>query len=695
MAQQINRTLQDKINKLNDAELNELGSSLVGKKVFILDDKYFYVDTVINYTISPFDWSPSNGNKKGDKNIVFELKRNFLNLLEVATEGDSLRVNTGGSVFLVNTIELLNEEKIRFSGGLTLYFPIDDGLKYNVEPTLLDIGWLSRNALPQMSTQQQVQSSNNKYDINTYDLILFYDGIYSIGAVFNKGTNDERFEYHFIGANGKYETSENDTKYFDSSWNMSHSLHKLQEGDVFVSNKEGKIIVKKISSQTTSTYGRSITFSQEVNGQIDEHELYEEDFVKDLVLQDFIYEGNAITNTSSTPLTLTIPQDDDTQVIDRELELYDIISFEDKMYYVSGFDGKGSIDNYRIKYKFETMGVIEESSFNIDDIDTTWMETPNFYEMSEGDVFLAINTKITINKLNTNSKYPLAPKIVDFTRESLLSGMSFEETDKITNLLDYFLLNKFNIAPNLSTQNVATPNVDVDITPLNMEGDFIGEFVNKNATNLLELEKNNRPLFDVVEMTLNLLSSKFGKGESVAEKVDVVIDNADEIIKNVQGKDPNLIGLTKIVVVANDGNINLKGNVYQSWTEFNDALKTIYDDNKFVGKKVKFQAWFDDGKHIIERVDIGVNYFDPYAMKVGEFIDRPFGFFDNLDEDLDKYQWDDEIVVTENVEGEPTREDIENEINALNVALMYEDDDERISEINERINALNITLTLI
>ena len=228
-----------------------------------------------------------------------------------------------------------------------------------------------------------------------------------------------------------------------------------------------------------------------------------------------------------------------------------------------------------------------------------------------------------------------------------------------------------------------------------MEGDFIGEFVNKNATNLLELEKNNRPLFDVVEMTLNLLSSKFGKGESVAEKVDVVIDNADEIIKNVQGKDPNLIGLTKIVVVANDGNINLKGNVYQSWTEFNDALKTIYDDNKFVGKKVKFQAWFDDGKHIIERVDIGVNDFDPYAMKVGEFIDRPFGFFDNLDEDLDKYQWDDEIVVTENVEGEPTREDIENEINALNVALMYEDNDERISEINERINALNITLTLI
>jgi hypothetical protein len=396
MAQQINRTLQDKINKLNDAELNELGSSLVGKKVFILDDEYFYVDTVLNYTISTFDWSPSNGNIKGDKGIVLELKRNFLNLLEVATEGDTLNVKSGDT-FLQNTITLLNDEKIQFSGGRTFYFPISDALKDLIEPTLLDIGWLSRNSLPQMPTPQ----------------------------------------------------------------------------------------------------------------------------------------------------------------------------------------------------------------------------------------------------------------------------------------------------------NITTPNVDVDTTPLNMEGDFIGEFVNKNATNLLELEKNNRPLFDVVEMTLNLLSSKFGKGESAAEMVDVVIDNADEIIKNVKGKDPNLIGLTKIVVVANDGSINLKGNVYQSWTEFNDALKPLYDDNKFVGKKVKFQAWFDDGKHIIERVDVGVNDFDPYAMKVGEYIDRPFGFFDNLDDDLDKYQWDDEIVVTESGDGEPTREDIENEINALNVALMYEDDDERINEINERINALNITLTLI
>lgn len=531
-----------------------------------------------------------------------------------------------------------------------------------------------------------------KYDLNKYDLILFFNGIYSIGEVFNKGTVDERFEYYFNSGSGKYEKRENDSKYFDSSWTITPTHHKLEVGDIFVSNDSGKIIVKEISTQTTSTYGRSIIFSQEVNGVENEHELYEEDFVKDLVMQGFIYDGNVNANTSSTP-TPTTTQDNNIEEIERDLKVYDIISFKDKMYYVSGFNGKGSMDNYEVEYKFKKSGVIEESSFFIDDLDTTWVETPNFYEMSDGDVFENGYDKITINKVTRRvrtQKPANMTKWVQFT--SVIDGVSNEEEVRLSDLLNFLLLNDFNINVNAK---VNTPSVDVDTTPLNMEGDFIGEFVNKNATNLLELEKNNRPLFDVVEMTLNLLSKKFGKGESVGDKVQEVIENADEIITSVQGKDANLIGLRSIVVVANDGSINLKGNVYQSWTEFNDALKTLYDDNKFVGKKVKFQAWFDDDKHIIERVDVGVNDFDPYAMKVGEYIDRPFGFFDNLDDDLDKYQWDDEIIVSESVEGEPTREDIENEINALNVALMYEDDEERINEINERINALNITLTLI
>jgi hypothetical protein len=537
-----------------------------------------------------------------------------------------------------------------------------------------------------------------KYDFNTYDLILFYNGIYSIGKVFNKGTTDERFEYYFKDGSGNYNRKEQTSKYFDSAWSITPTHHKLQEGDVFVSNNSGKIIVKEISSTTTSNYGRTITFSQESNsGVINEHELYEEDFVKDLVLENFIYEGNVSTNASSTPTT---SQDDDNQVIDRELKLYDIISFKDKMYYVSGFDGKGSIDNYRVKYKFETMGVIEESSFNIDDIDTTWMETPNFYEMSEGDVFQNENTKITIKKFqkklySITKSVSIPPKLVDYTRDSLLSGLSFEESDNIKNLLDYLLLNKFNVVEDLSTQNVVTPSVDVDITPLNMEGDFIAEFLNNNASDLLELEKNNRPLFDVVEMTLNLLNKKFGKGDSIGEKVDEVIDNAEEIITSVQGKDPNLIGLKEIKVEWNEGAIQLDGKVFTSWTEFTDALKPLYDTSVQGYNKVKFKATFDDGKYIIDRVDVGVSDFNPNTMKVGEYVDRPFAYFDNLDDDLDKYQWDDVVVITEGGVEEITKEDIENEIKALEISMMLEEDEDKVKEIEQKIYALNISLTLI
>ena len=228
-----------------------------------------------------------------------------------------------------------------------------------------------------------------------------------------------------------------------------------------------------------------------------------------------------------------------------------------------------------------------------------------------------------------------------------------------------------------------------------MEGDFIGEFVNNNATNLLELEQNNRPLFDLVEMTLTLLNKKFGKGDDIAEKVDVVIDNADEIITSVQGKNANLIGLKEIEVLKNEGSPNIEKNKYTSWTEFTNALKPLFEVGVGGYNKVKFDATFDDGKHIIERIDVGENSYNPFEIKVGEYIDRPFGFFDNLDDDIDKYVWDDEIIITESNQQELTREDVENEINALKIALSWQDDQEKMDEINEKINALNITLTLI
>jgi hypothetical protein len=455
MAQQINRTLQEKINKLNDAELNELGSSRVGKKVFIIDDKFFYVDTILNFTISPFDWSPSNGNKEGDKNIVFELKRNFLNLLEVASEGDTLNVKSGDT-FLQNTITRLDDEKIQFSGGRTFYFPISNDLKDLIEPTLIDLS------------------------------------------------------------------------YFKSK---GYSPRTLKEGDKF--KLKGK------------------------------------------------------------------PYNED--------DVFEIIKID-------------SVGSIRLK------NLTDNKEFD-------WHKF-----LSEG------------NKMIEEGNIIFQDDLVELER--------------------------------------------VEAKPLNMEGDFIGEFLNNNASDLLELEKNNRPLFDMVEMTLNFLNQKFGKGDDITEKVDVVIDNAQETIKSVQGKDPNLIGLNEINVLSNEGSVNLKGNKYKSWTEFNDALKLLYDENSLGYNKVKFSATFDDGKHIIERVDVGVNSFDPNTMKVGEFIERPFGFFDNLDDDIDKYQWDDEIVITDDSVDEITPDDIQIQIDTLKMVMMAEDDAEKIKEIEEVIKGLEISKVL-
>jgi len=236
----------------------------------------------------------------------------------------------------------------------------------------------------------------------------------------------------------------------------------------------------------------------------------------------------------------------------------------------------------------------------------------------------------------------------------------------------------------------------VEDKPLDFEGDFIAEFVNKNATNLLELEKNNRPLFDVVEMTLNLLNKKFGKGDDLGEKVEEVIDNSEEIIQAVQEKNPDLISLKEIIVQSNEGSIDLKGKVFTTWTDFTNALKPLYDTSIGGYNKVRFKATFEDGKYIIDRVDVGQNDFNPETTKVGEYIDRPFSDFDNLDDDLDKYQWDDVIIITESGEEDAiSKDDVENEIKSLEIALMFEEEETKIEEIKAKIEALKISLQLI
>lgn len=382
---------------------------------------------------------------------------------------------------------------------------------------------------------------------------------------------------------------------------------------------------------------------------------------------------------------------------------YDVLDFRTKLYFISGV--KKLYGYEEIEYTFlGKNGELETSSFKSTEFDKTFIEKPEVYRLSEDDVFVDKDEVLEISIRKTYMKPKVGAKVVVF-RPTMVDYTRFvnatKEVDNFTSTLkefvEYLLKNQFVFYRNKNVlqnqQNFQAPSEEPK--PLDMEGDFIAQFLNNNASNLLELEKNNRPLFDVVEMTLNLLNQKFGKGDSIGEKVDEVIDNAEEMITSVQGKDPNLIGLKEIEVLANEGSPNIKGNKYTSWTEFTDALKPLLEIGVGGYNKVKFKATFDDGKHIIERVDVGENSYNPLDMKVGEYIDRPFGFFDNLDDDLEKYQFDDEIVVTEGGEQETTREDIENEIKALEIALSWQDEQDKIDEINEKINALNITLTLI
>jgi hypothetical protein len=536
--------------------------------------------------------------------------------------------------------------------------------------------------------------SNNQNDFEIGDLILFSNGIYYISNIGYKG-NQQVIEYSFIGSDGKLSREELQAKDFNNTWNMKPTLHKLKVGDTFAS-KNYIILVEDVDlknhlvSYTTSNKTEK-TF-------VDKESLLI--FCRVLVDGDYIYQGNTSdTTTSSSNLN-------DVEEIERELRMYDIISVSNKMYYIKGFVGKGSMDNYQVKYIKEKDGVLVEGTFFIDDIDTHWdidtyWETkPDFYEMSKGDVFSnSEGDRITINEVSKRVRTQKPTNIQTWVKYTLVKDGKSEDSESIiTNILNYMLLNKYNIELEASTPSVPTSTEDVDTTPLNLEGDFIGEFVNKNAKNLLELEKNNRPLFDVVEMTLNLLSEKFGSGQNVAEKVDVVIDNADEIINAVQEKDPNLIGLTEIEVLSNEGSPSIKGKKYTSWTEFNEALKPLLEVGVGGYNKVRFKATFDDGNKIEDRVDVGENSFNPFENKVGEYVDRPFMFNDTLYEDLDKYQWDDEIIVSESSDSElvsVSKEDIENEISALEISLMLEEDENKVKEINEKIEALKISLELI
>jgi hypothetical protein len=245
-------------------------------------------------------------------------------------------------------------------------------------------------------------------------------------------------------------------------------------------------------------------------------------------------------------------------------------------------------------------------------------------------------------------------------------------------------------------QSADLPQIDTNVIatdePLNFEGDFIGEFINKNADNLLELEKNNKEVFNVVEMTLNFLNSKFSKGD-IADKVQDVVQVSQDVVKG----DTDLIKLKEIRVLSNEGKVDLKSKTYTTWTDFTNALKPLYDDTNAGYNKVTFQVTFEDSSSFIDRVDVGKNDYNPIMQNIGEYVDRPFQIQDELGDDLDSYQWDDEIgeAFIDNDNGGFSAQDIQEEIDNLEISLMYEEDEDTIQFINDKIEQLKFSLTLI
>jgi len=247
---------------------------------------------------------------------------------------------------------------------------------------------------------------------------------------------------------------------------------------------------------------------------------------------------------------------------------------------------------------------------------------------------------------------------------------------------------------NMIEPQVAAPNT-TQAENINLEIDFIGEFVNKNGVNLLELEKNNPKVFTIVEMTLNLLNDKFGTSKTVEEKIEEVFSEPEI----VEGEKSNLIPLNIITVKSNEGKVDLKGKIYTTWEALNNDLKLLYDTTIAGYNKVNIKVLFANDDYLIDRINVGENDFNPFEEKIGIFLERPFNV-DNLQDDIDIYQWEDDVYVVSEApilegEDELTKEKIEEQILELSMRLMNEDDEQRQKELQSEIDALNSLYNLI
>ena len=175
MENKVNRILQDKINLLSKQELDALAQSYIGKNAFILFDNDFNTGKSDLFNVSKVrgyepitSWFPNGleeddedrDRKKGDKAILFILENGQMwELVDFAVIGDTINVKdrkgngySNYEIVDLNTTLLGIDNKI----GDSRVFSLPISRKIMILPMLMDIGWLSKNALPQMNMQQNV-----------------------------------------------------------------------------------------------------------------------------------------------------------------------------------------------------------------------------------------------------------------------------------------------------------------------------------------------------------------------------------------------------------------------------------------------------------------------------------------------------------------------------------------------------------
>jgi len=379
-----------------------------------------------------------------------------------------------------------------------------------------------------------------------------------------------------------------------------------------------------------------------------------------------------------------------------------------RLIYVYGIDN--NTKEYYIKMNRGTKGDIS---------DTTFQMNVALRKISDGDI-------INLKKLRVGDEFIWK----DNNKSIIITGVDgiqvnydlidlytatkmYEQQDNDERIKNHFIFYGYEFQrrlgdfadenkPQVVTENqpvIAQTDV-VDDTPFDIKGDFVAEFLNRNAIALSELEKKNKPLLNLVEDTLNFLNKRFGTGKTV---VDTLNENIEEIkveVEEIQEQpEKTLIDVTELEIIWSQGGTGFSTEKYKTWREINDAFKEVYDDwaKDPVGyNKVKIKITWEDGSYIVDRIDVGDSTkgdYNPYEQTLGSFIDGDVMYNKVLKKDINEYQWEDyELIESVNQEAtELTKEELEIQIQALESSLAFLPEEEK-EATQQEIDTLKTTL---